>query len=163
MDKKRAYASTPSFFHLTTQPVSSILHLVKVAERPRLSEFQQVFLSRKGGEFYMRTCKSFLNMKSLKRSSWICSAWEVLPIPSLNRQKCSTAKWPRVCQKSRSPSSPGACDKSLYFICELNVEGTKTRLCEINVIKSNLKKKKKNCWQTSSKLFFLKMYLSTLV
>lgn len=102
----------PSSFHLTTQPVSSIPHLVKVAERPRLSEFQQVFLSSKGGELYVRTCKSFLNMKSLKRSSWIRSAWELLPIPSLNRQKCSKAKWPPVCQKSRSPSGPGACDKS---------------------------------------------------
>lgn len=58
----------PSFFHLPTQPVSSILHLVRVAEQPRLSGFQQVSLSRAGRGFYVCTCKSFANMKSSKRT-----------------------------------------------------------------------------------------------
>lgn len=100
----------PPFFHLTTQPVYSILHLV---EQPCLSRFQQVSLSRAGRGFYVCTCKSFANMKSSKRTSWICSAWGVLSIPCLNRWICSMAKWPPVCQKSHP--RPGAFDKCLHF------------------------------------------------
>lgn len=57
----------PPPFHLPAQPCSSILHLVRVAEQPYLSGFQQVFLSRAGGGFYVCTCKSFENMKSSKK------------------------------------------------------------------------------------------------
>lgn len=112
----------PPLFHLPSQPVSSILHLVRVAEQPRLSGFQQVSLSRAGGwvvggvGVYVCTCKSFANMKSSENAPhWICSAWGVLPIPCLNRQMCSMAKWPPVCQKSHPTHRPGARDKCLHF------------------------------------------------
>lgn len=118
--------------------------------------FNKSFLSRKGDGFYVRTCKSFLNMKSLKCSSWICSAWEVLPIPSLNRQNCSLAKWPPVCQKSDSPSRPGACDKCLHFNCQLNVVWKK---CIFRRITRNTIYLIKTCeihW------FFKKMFINRL-
>lgn len=51
----------------------------------------------------------------LKTHPWICSAWGVLPIPHLNRQICSMAKRPPVCQRSHPTHRPGACDKCLHF------------------------------------------------
>lgn len=104
-----------SFFHLPTQPVSSILHLVRVAEQPRLSGFQQVSLSRAGRRFLCVYLQVICKHEVLKTHPWICSAWGVLPIPRLNGQICNMAKWPPVCQRSHPTHRPGACDKCLHF------------------------------------------------
>ena len=117
----------PPLFHLPSQPVSATRHLVRVSEQPRLCGFKKVSFVCAGvcgcvcvcvcgGGGYVCTCKSFANMKSSENAPhWICSAWGVLPIPRLNRQMCSMAKWPPVCQKSHPTHRPGARDKCLHF------------------------------------------------
>lgn len=90
---------SPSSPFPTLKPVSSIgLHLVSGCAAALVWVSTSLFIVSRLRGFYVCTCKSFANMKPSKRTSWICSAWGVMPIPCMNRQICSMAKWPPVCQ-----------------------------------------------------------------
>lgn len=108
----------PSFLPSSISPHNlsppSCIWLESLSSRACLGFNKSLYREQVGG-FYVCTCKSFANMKSSKRTSWICSAWRVLPIPCLNRQICSMAKWPPVCQRSHPTHRSGACDKCLHF------------------------------------------------
>lgn len=114
--RKERLPSPLSFFHLTTQPVSPRLHLVRVAGQPRLFGFQQVSLSRAGRGVLCVHLQIIWKHEVLKNAP---SEYVLLegfcPFPVWIEKICSMAKWPPVCQRRHPSPRPGACDKCLHF------------------------------------------------